>query len=202
MFVESAKYELFAVEFKKSFNELINGLKQIWYDYDFKAGAGNPYYYPEFSDEEIKKDEEELDTNIQNLICNLSSKFELGQYSSFIKDFFTYYSDTYKDNRWFDNVIDYSANGKIEPPVDMYSSVGAHQGNLSFVIGEYDSTDLDEIQAELLRKYQHCLDKQADPIIASVYDELVMFWEQVILINMFDENNPKFYDVKLIVREF
>ena len=37
MFVESAKYELFAVEFKKSFNELINGLKQIWYDYDFNG---------------------------------------------------------------------------------------------------------------------------------------------------------------------
>ena len=202
MFIESTKHELFAVEFKKSFNELINGLKQIWYDYDFKFGVGDPYYSPNFSDEEIKKIHEELDTNIQNLICNLSIKFELGQYSSFIKEFFTYYSDKYKDNRWFDNAIDYSANGRIEPPVDMYSTVGAHQGNLSFVIGEYDSKDLDEIKTELLRKYQHCLDKQANTIIAAEFDELVMFWDQVILINMFDENNPKFYDVELIVREF
>ena len=202
MFIESTKHELFAVEFKKSFNELINGLQQIWYDYDFKFGVGDPYYSPNFSDEEIKKIHEELDTNIQNLICNLSIKFELGQYSSFIKEFFTYYSDKYKDNRWFDHTIDYSANKRIEPPIDMYSTVGAHQGNLSFVIGEYDSTDLDEIKAELLRKYQYCLDKQADPIIAAEFDELVMFWDQVILINMFDENNPKFYDVELIVREF
>ena len=202
MFIESAKHELFAVEFKKKFNELINGLKQIWDDYDFKSGAGDFYYSPEISDEEIKKIHEELDINIQNLICNLSSKFELGQYHSFIKEFFTYYSDTYKDNRWFDNAIDYSARGRIEPPVDMYSTVGAHQGNLSFVIGEYDSTDLDEIKAKLLIKYQHYLDKQADIIIAAEFNELVMFWDQVILINMFDENNPKFYDIRLIVREF
>ena len=80
MFVENEKNSQFAIEFKKSYIELINELKNMWGDYDFKMGVGDPYAFPEYSKEEIMAMNDDLMNSISQLVLNLSSNFKYKEY--------------------------------------------------------------------------------------------------------------------------
>ena len=53
MFIENKEYEPFALEFKRCYKELISKLSEIWNEYDFEMGVGDPYAFPNYTKEEI-----------------------------------------------------------------------------------------------------------------------------------------------------
>ena len=108
MFVENEKNSQFAIEFKKSYIELINELKNMWGDYDFKMGVGDPYAFPEYSKEEIMAMNDDLMNSISQLVLNLSSNFKYKEYHDFIYSIFTYLAKNYEKIRWLSNEIDFA----------------------------------------------------------------------------------------------
>ena len=87
MFVENKKFEPFASEFQKCFKELTNSLSKIWKEYDFKMGAGDAYAWPDYSKEEMKKMNQNLDSNIKKVILEISNKFNLKEYRDYVRNF-------------------------------------------------------------------------------------------------------------------
>ena len=70
MFIENKEYEPFALEFKRCYKELISKLSEIWNEYDFEMGVGDPYAFPNYTKEEIEKKNNELNNKIKRRINN------------------------------------------------------------------------------------------------------------------------------------
>ena len=208
MLGENEKNSQFAIEFKKSYIELINELKNMWGDYDFKMGVGDPYAFPEYSKEEIMAMNDDLMNSISQLVLNLSSNFKYKEYHDFIYSIFTYLAKNYEKIRWLSNEIDFDDDGKIKQPIDLYSMASEHhQGKMNFIIGsldliEDDSTK-DKVKEYVLSKYKDILDKQAEPIIDKFINDLEVFWDQIIFINCKDCENTFFYDLgDIVIRSY
>ena len=67
MFIENKEYEPFALEFKRCYKELISKLSEIWNEYDFEMGVGDPYAFPNYTKEEIEKKNNELNNKINRV---------------------------------------------------------------------------------------------------------------------------------------
>ena len=71
MFIENKEYEPFALEFKRCYKELISKLSEIWNEYDFEMGVGDPYAFPNYTKEEIEKKNNELNNKIKNSLVHV-----------------------------------------------------------------------------------------------------------------------------------
>ena len=207
MFIENKEYEPFALEFKRCYKELISKVSEIWNEYDFEMGVGDPYAFPNYTKEEIEKKNNELNNKIKKAVDQIVNSFSIKENIDFIKYLFDYLTAEYKEIRWLCNQLDYDAGGKIKNPIDLYSTPSvAHQIKLNFIIGspkiiEGDDTR-DYLTKYVLMNYKEKLDEQAkiiEELGTDGEDKLEVLSDHVIFIWFNEYKEPRLVELGTVI---
>ena len=207
MFIENKEYEPFALEFKRCYKELISKLSEIWNEYDFEMGVGDPYAFLNYTKEEIEKKNNELNNKIKKAVDEIVNSFSIKENIDFIKYLFDYLTAEYKEIRWLCNQLDYDAGGKIKNPIDLYSTPSAaHQIKLNFIIGSpkiIEGADTrDYLTKYVLMNYKEKLDEQAKIIEefgTDGEDKLEVLSDHVIFVWFNEYKEPRLVELGTVI---
>ena len=207
MFIENKEYEPFALEFKRCYKELISKLSEIWNEYDFEMGVGDPYAFLNYTKEEIEKKNNELNNKIKKAVDQIVNSFSIKENIDFIKYLFDYLTAEYKEIRWLCNQLDYDAGGKIKNPIDLYSTPSAaHQIKLNFIIGSpkiIEGADTrDYLTKYVLMNYKEKLDEQAKIIEefgTDGEDKLEVLSDHVIFVWFNEYKEPRLVELGTVI---
>ena len=207
MFIENKEYEPFALEFKRCYKELISKLSEIWNEYDFEMGVGDPYAFLNYTKEEIEKKNNELNNKIKKAVDEIVNSFSIKENIDFIKYLFDYLTAEYKEIRWLCNQLDYDAGGKIKNPIDLYSTPSVvHQIKLNFIIGSpkiIEGADTrDYLTKYVLMNYKEKLDEQAKIIEefgTDGEDKLEVLSDHVIFVWFNEYKEPRLVELGTVI---
>ena len=207
MFIENKEYEPFALEFKRCYKELISKLSEIWNEYDFEMGVGDPYAFLNYTKEEIEKKNNELNNKIKKAVDQIVNSFSIKENIDFIKYLFDYLTAEYKEIRWLCNQLDYDAGGKIKNPIDLYSTPSVvHQIKLNFIIGSpkiIEGVDTrNYLTKYVLMNYKEKLDEQAKIIEefgTDGEDKLEVLSDHVIFIWFNEYKEPRLVELGTVI---
>lgn len=207
MFIENKEYEPFALEFKRCYKELISKLSEIWNEYDFEMGVGDPYAFPNCTKEEIEKKNNELNNKIKKAVDQIVNSFSIKENKDFIKYSLSYLTAEYKEIRWLCNQLDYDAGGKIKNPIDLYSTPSVvHQIKLNFIIGSpkiIEGVDTrDYLTKYVLMNYKEKLDEQAkiiEELGTDGEDKLEVLSDHVIFIWFNEYKEPRLVELGTVI---
>ena len=207
MFIENKEYEPFALEFTRCYKELISKLSEIWNEYDFEMGVGDPYAFSNYTKEEIEKKNNELNNKIKKAVDQIVNSFSIKENIDFIKYLFDYLTAEYKEIRWLCNQLDYDAGGKIKNPIDLYSTPSvAHQIKLNFIIGSpkiIEGVDTrDYLTKYVLMNYKEKLDEQAkiiEELGIDGEDKLEVLSDHVIFIWFNEYKEPRLVELGTVI---
>lgn len=207
MFIENKELEPFALEFKRCYKELISKLSEIWNEYDFEMGVGDPYAFANYTKEEIEKKNNELNNKIKKAVDQIANSFSIKENIDFIKYLLGYLTAEYKEIRWLCNQLDYDAGGKIKNPIDLYSTPSVvHQIKLNFIIGSpkiIEGVDArNYLTKYVLMNYKEKLDEQAkiiEELGTDGEDKLEVLSDHVIFIWFNEYKEPRLVELGTVI---
>ena len=201
----------------KDLADFANDVKEVYYSFTDKMGklAGeyyadthgtNAYEWPDLTEEQIDQLNKKLAQDKQNLIDGLINGFKHTKYKKFIVSFLDQLSEDEKENALHYPQLGYTADGKLEDPVDALTIFSdAHLYKVNLIFDVIDSDDKDFVKEELLKRYKDILDKQAEIIIEKEInrEELEVFWDVVFFVNLKERDNPTIaYYYNFITRKY